>query len=93
MQNNKSRKDWLLDKFEFAGRFETKIKNYKVWQDGFHPIECNSRDFAIQKLNYIHDNPVAAGFVTQPQHFALSSAIDYYENRAGQLPIAIMDIW
>lgn len=90
--NNESRKEWLLDKFEFAGRFNSKIKDYKVWQDGFHPIECYSRDFFLQKLNYIHDNPVAAGLVKQPWYFALSSAIDYYETKKGLINIEKVDI-
>jgi hypothetical protein len=29
---DESRKMWLLDKFEFAGRYNPKIKDYKVWQ-------------------------------------------------------------
>ena len=29
-----SRKKWMLNQFEFAGRFNPKIKNYKFWQDG-----------------------------------------------------------
>jgi putative transposase len=32
-----SRREWMLDKFEFAGRYNPKIKNYKFWQDGNKP--------------------------------------------------------
>ena len=28
---NESRKEWMLDKFEFAGRWNPKIENYKFW--------------------------------------------------------------
>jgi len=35
---NESRKKWLLNKFEFAGRYLTRIENYKVWQDGYHAV-------------------------------------------------------
>jgi hypothetical protein len=28
-------------------------------------------------MNYIHQNPVVSGFVTEPHHWQYSSAIDY----------------
>ena len=31
-QINESRQKWLLNAFEYAGRFDKKIKDYKVWQ-------------------------------------------------------------
>jgi len=30
-----------------------------------------------QKANYLHDNPVTAGFVTEASHWKYSSAVDY----------------
>jgi hypothetical protein len=30
-----------------------------------------------QKLNYIHNNPVKAEFVSSPENYLYSSAIDY----------------
>jgi hypothetical protein len=30
-----------------------------------------------QKLDYIHQNPVEAGFVDKPEHYIYSSARDY----------------
>jgi hypothetical protein len=30
-----------------------------------------------QRLNYLHNNPVTAGFVHEPQYYAYSSAADY----------------
>ena len=74
---NESRKDWLLNAFEFAGRYNRKIKDYKVWQDGYHPEELITNKFIDQKLDYTHMNAVEAGFVNEPHHYALSSAIDY----------------
>ncbi|WP_199562675.1 REP-associated tyrosine transposase [Pedobacter chinensis] len=61
---NESR-DWLLDKFSFAARINTKTEEFKFWQDGFHPIALYSNEFKDQKLNYIHDNPVEAGIVSE----------------------------
>src|SRR6185437_13122245 len=43
-----SRRDWLLTHFEYAGKYNTKIKDYKFWQDGLHPIELTSGKFIDQ---------------------------------------------
>ena len=74
---NESRREWMLDKFEFVGRWNPKILNFKFWQDGIHPIILTSNHFIEQKLNYIHQNPVTAGLVFEPQHYTYSSAINY----------------
>ena len=87
---NESRKEWLLDKFEFAGRYNSKIKDFKVWQDGYHPVACFSENFLRQKLDYLHNNPVKAGFVWEPQQYALSSAVDYYEQRKGRVDVVLL---
>lgn len=75
-QINESR-DWLTDKFSFAARTHSKTEEFKVWQDGFHPISIETNLFKEQKLNYIHQNPVKAGLVNEPEHYNYSSAINY----------------
>lgn len=72
-----SRKDWMLYRFDFAGKYNSKIKDYKVWQDGNEPKSLHTNDFMDQKLNYIHDNPVRAEIVDEPHHYRYSSAINY----------------
>ena len=78
---NESRREWMLDRFEFSGRWNPKIENFKFWQDGIHPIILYSNSFIDQKLNYIHNNPVEAGLVFEPQHYAYSSAINYADGK------------
>jgi len=73
---NESR-DWLLNKFQFAAKTHSKTEQYKFWQDGFHPIILETNFSMEQKLNYVHQNPVEAGIVFEPQHYRLSSAINY----------------
>jgi putative transposase len=72
-----SRRDWLLYRFEYAGKFRTNVENYKVWQDGNHAKECFSANFTIEKLVYIHNNPVRAMIVETPEHYLYSSARNY----------------
>ena len=51
--------------------------NYKVWTNNNHPEEIYSKPFFLQKLNYIHLNPVRAGLVNEPGDYIYSSARNY----------------
>jgi REP element-mobilizing transposase RayT len=53
-----SRREWLLNKFSYAANRINKGVNYKVWKDGFHPVELSTTEMIEQRLNYIHNNPV-----------------------------------
>ena len=35
-----------------------KGKQHAVWEDSFDWKECNSNNFIVQKLDYMHSNPV-----------------------------------
>lgn len=69
-----SRKAWLLWMFEHAGKQKANVSKYSFWQHNNQPIELWSTAVIKQKLNYIHNNPVKAGFVTEPTHWKYSSA-------------------
>lgn len=77
---NESRKVWLLEKFEFAGKRLKRISKYKFWKDDNHAIQLDplNPEMIDQKLDYIHDNPVKAMLVEEPHHYIFSSAKDYY---------------
>ncbi|MCJ8165500.1 transposase [Pontibacter sp. E15-1] len=72
-----SRKDWMLWMFERAGKQNTNNKTYQFWQQHNQPIELNSNFLLEQKVEYIHNNPIEAGFVRDPQDYPYSSALDY----------------
>jgi REP element-mobilizing transposase RayT len=72
-----SRKEWLLWMMERAGKKNSNIKNRQFWQQHNKPIELWSSSVIEQKIDYIHYNPVEAGFVIEPHHWKYSSAIDY----------------
>jgi putative transposase len=65
-----------LDKFSFEARRTKRAKDYKVWQDSNHAVELSGYIGYEEKLDYIHNNPVKAGWVFEPQDFVYSSAID-----------------
>ena len=86
-----SRKDWLLRHFAYAGKFNPKIKEYKFWQDGLHPIELSTAKFIEQKINYIHQNPVEAGIVFRAEDYILSSAAQYSGEYNALLRVTLID--
>ena len=45
-----------------------------VWQKTNHPIELSYPQIIDQKVQYIHDNPIAAGYVTDESAWQYSSA-------------------
>jgi len=69
-----SRKEWLLWMFEKAGKSKGNITKHQFWQHHNKPIELWSTPVIKQKLEYIHNNPVEAGFVEQPTEWKYSSA-------------------
>lgn len=72
-----SRKGWLIWLFRSAGEINPKNEDYKFWQTGYHPVLLHSNFFLEQKLDYLHRNPVTAGFVEEPENWFYSSAKDY----------------
>ena len=72
-----SRNWWMKRLFERAASKHTRNHNYQIWTHENHPIELFSPDFIQQRLNYIHDNPVQAGIVDEPEEYIYSSARNY----------------
>ncbi|WP_439880309.1 REP-associated tyrosine transposase [Pontibacter sp. MBLB2868] len=72
-----SRKEWMLWMFERAGKLNSNNQGFQFWQQHNQPIELNFNFLMDQKLDYIHNNPVEAGFVYEPQEYPYSSAINY----------------
>jgi hypothetical protein len=49
----------------------------KIWTNDNHPEEIYGQKFMMQKLNYIHENPVRAGITKMPEEYLYSSALSY----------------
>jgi putative transposase len=49
------------------------------------PIELWTPAVIDQKVDYIHNNPVQAGFVLEPYHWKYSSAIDLQSGQEAKL--------
>jgi len=92
IENNfsESRKEWMLWMMERAAKKNNNAEKFQLWQPESHPIQLISNRMAHQKLDYIHNNPVEAGFVTKAEEWKYSSAIDYYGGK-GLLEIIKLD--
>lgn len=84
-----SRRKWMLNQFEFSGRFDRKITNFRFWQAGNEAKEIHTNDFLFQKLHYIHDNPVRAEIVEYPEEYLYSSARNY-AGKKGLLDVIVL---
>ncbi|MEO6288394.1 MAG: transposase [Ginsengibacter sp.] len=73
-----SRKEWLIWMMERAGKKNGNNVDWQFWQQHNKPLEIKDQEMFDKKLQYIHDNPVIAGFVTKPENWKYSSARDFY---------------
>ena len=52
---------------------------------------CLTPQFTLQKLNYIHNNPVKAGIVDKPEDYIYSSARNYASRNDVVLDVTLLD--
>jgi len=67
----------LLKQLAFYKLKHKTASNYQFWQEGTHPQQIINEQMMLQKLDYIHYNPVKRGYVDLPEHWRYSSARDY----------------
>ncbi len=67
----------LLNKFAYEANRTKRGANFTVWKTGYHAKELTTNEMIDQKRDYIHNNPVEAGFVSDPEHWLYSSARNY----------------
>jgi hypothetical protein len=60
-----------------AGSKSSNVSGSQLWQHHNKTNELWSAEVVGQRADYIHYNPVEAGFVSEPWHWKHSSAIDY----------------
>src|SRR5256885_2333582 len=65
--SKESRKEWLLAGMEKTGKENSNNCGFQLWQQHNQPIVLDTSFIAHQKLDYLHNNPVTAGFVEKPE--------------------------
>ena len=58
---------------------------YRVWNRRFYPYGVYSEKKRLEKLNYMHNNPVKRGLVRSPEEWPWSSFRFYYLNDSSLL--------
>jgi len=74
---SESRREWMLNLFEFSAKQHKRNEKYQVWTHENHAELVYSNQFMDSKINYIHENPVRAGLVENPEEYLYSSARNY----------------
>lgn len=72
-----SRRDWMIKRFEFAAKYNKRNSQHQFWTHDNHAELIMSESFFLQKLNYIHQNPVRAGWVDRAEAWLYSSMRNY----------------
>ena len=80
-----SRKQWLLHRFEWNADQNMRSSENQFWTHENRAEAIFSEKFYRQKLNYVHENPVRAGWVERPEDFIYSSARSLMLNVSGPL--------
>ena len=88
---HESRREWMLGTMYKAGKDNINNKDFQFWMQHNHPIELSSNNLLDERLNYIHMNPVAAGFVDQPEAWLYSSARDYAGVAKGKIDLIFIE--
>lgn len=86
-----SRRAWMDIIFKFHGKYNSNNQLYQVWKQNNKPMQCVTPQFTLQKLNYIHNNPVKAGIVDHPEDYRLSSARNYSGRKDTLIDVNILD--
>ncbi|MFH0893496.1 MAG: transposase [Bacteroidota bacterium] len=85
-----SRKEWILERMRLNAKIRKCNSQYQLWTHNNHAELLYSKKFLLQKLNYIHKNPVKAGIVEKAEHYTYSSAKDY-KGKKGLLDIVLIE--
>ena len=67
----------ILDQLAFYKKAHKTETTYQLWQEGFQPKLIQGDKMMIDRINYIHHNPVKRGYVDKAKYWRYSSARDY----------------
>ena len=69
-----SRNDWLLPLFRKLAGSNRQNGRYHIWEHADYPVCLYSNHIIEQKIEYIHENPIRAGIVTEAESYKYGSA-------------------
>jgi len=86
-----SRREWMLDLFKHHADSHKRNTGYQFWTHENHAIVLYTNSFIEDKLTYLHENPVRAGLVENPEDYLYSSAQNY-AGRTGLLDVVLLSV-
>jgi putative transposase len=87
----KENKEELL-KFFSDNKYKNTQANYKIFEERYNSLIIQSEKFFLEKLNYIHNNPLAEKWklAKNVEDYTYSSASNYFNNN-GLYNIKVME--
>ncbi|WP_281614376.1 transposase [Flammeovirga sp. SubArs3] len=85
-----SRREWMLWMFQRAGQKNPKNRDFQFWQQHNQPIILDTSEKLLQRLGYIHDNPIKAGIVQDAKDYLYSSASNYHGMKYNLLEVDVL---
>ena len=67
----------ILDQLAFYKKAHKKETTYQLWQEGIQPKLIVNDKMMMDRINYIHNNPVKRGYIEDAKCWRYSSARDY----------------
>ena len=84
-----SRKEWIEMVFRYHAKYNKRVNDKQFWTHENHAVELTDNEMIDSKLDYIHSNPVRAGWVENAEDYLHSSARNYCGLK-GQLEIDLI---
>ena len=69
------------------------MKHHQFWRHDNKPIEIWSNKVLVEKIKYIHNNPVEEGLVFKPENYVYSSARDYSGEKGLLDNVIVVDLF
>ncbi|HEX8372065.1 MAG TPA: transposase [Chthoniobacterales bacterium] len=85
-----TRQEWLVHQLAHYKLKHKTTSQHQVWQEGYHPQQISDDAMMLQKLEYLHMNPVRRGLVVEREHWRYSSAHVWLP---GAKPVLRCDEW
>jgi len=67
----------ILEQLAFYKKAHKTGSEFQLWQEGIQPKQIISEQMMLERINYIHNNPIKRGYVDDSVHWRYSSARDY----------------
>ncbi|MEM7109551.1 MAG: transposase [Bacteroidota bacterium] len=72
-----SRREWLEMIFKYHAKCNKRVEKQQLWTHENHAVELSSNEMIDSRVDYIHENPVRAGWVEAPEEYVYSSARNF----------------